>query len=71
MYAKKVQMSNKNILDKNRVGMPQKGQKRGVDLQRNAVTSLIQFVQLHKLCIALEINPLFLSKKFLLLPALK
>ena len=30
-----------------KLGLPQKGQKRVYDLQRNALTSLVHFVQLH------------------------
>ena len=44
----KKECSNEIVLAKTEeLGLPQKEQKQGVDLQRNALTSLINFVQLY------------------------
>ena len=63
-----VQKSKKKFLIKTgQLGLPQKGQKQVYDLQCNALTSLINFVQLHSKvdlgckCMALEVIHLFLS----------
>ena len=48
MY-ERVQTNNKKFLiaKTGQLGQPQTGQKQGVDLQRNALISLIHFVQLY------------------------
>ena len=64
----KVHLSNEKVLNKNgAIRTAKKGQKQVADIQCNALTSLIHFVQFYSKvnqgckCIALEVSDLFLS----------